>query len=118
MTVVKTQAEYDQRIQEAFLVEDNDQAFDQIKETIRSGRNSGLVCEARIVMLTKPGCMPCAEEKELKKDDLASGIIQEIDINSPEGQLLAALNGIEATPAVLVLDCENRVIESASLENV
>ena len=78
MTTIKTQAEYDQAIQDAFLVEDNDQAFNQIKQTIRDGKGNGLSCEARIVMLTKPGCVPCDEEKALKQEDLAAGIVQEI----------------------------------------
>ena len=97
-------------VQKCYSIEDDQAAFDCIKEVIASTPG---ICAPRLVLLTQPGCEGCEEEKAIRKEDLGAGRIQEVDFHSERGRRIARENGIDSTPALLVLDCEDRLIDEA-----
>lgn len=44
--------------------------------------------------------------------DIATDIVQEVDIHSQRGQEIMQKNDIQATPALLLLDCTDTVIDA------
>jgi hypothetical protein len=64
----------------------------------------------RLVLFTQDDCIPCAEDREKYAVLLANGQITEVDANSPEGKAIMDQNNLEATPSLVLLDCENKLI--------
>jgi len=95
------------KIDNCFAIEDNKDALTCLKEVISTAEGP---CRPKLVLLTQQRCIPCAEERELHKEDIAKGIIQELSIKSPEGLEVATKNEIESIPALLLLDCKDNLI--------
>lgn len=68
-------------------------------------------CKPSLVLLGQGNCIPCNEEYDIHAEAIAAGIIEIVDIQSERGARIAERNGIEDVPAVLLLDCEDTVIE-------
>jgi len=68
------------------------------------------LCKPRLVLLTSPDCQPCDNARNEYFAELGAGEIKEIDITSTEGQLIASNNSLRATPSLLLLDCENKLL--------
>jgi len=97
-------------IQDCFKIEDDDKAFACLVQTVARPKVPG-VCAPQIVLLTQEGCEVCKEEKEAHRDEMSKGLIKEIDLQSQRGQQIAQANGIDWTPALLILDCNDHVIQ-------
>ena len=106
-----SELEVQAEVQTCYNHEDDELALSCIKELAAELRGQADVCAPRVVMLTRDGCAPCAEEKRLRQDDIASGAIEVVEITTPRGAAIAQKNEIDWTPAVLVLDCHEAVIE-------
>ena len=107
-----------QEIKGCLLMENDDEALPCLEELIRNWPAEDS-CKPSMVLLTRDGCVPCEEEHQHHAAAIEAGIIEVVDINSPRGADIAEKNGIEWTPAVLIVDCENKVIgeESAPEES-
>ncbi|KKN48227.1 hypothetical protein LCGC14_0654890 [marine sediment metagenome] len=96
-----------EKFDECYSIEDNQKALACLKEMVKHSSGS---CRPKLVLLTQKNCVPCSEEKTLRKPDIASGVIQEVNIDSSEGLEIIAKNGIDNVPALLFLDCNNNLI--------
>jgi hypothetical protein len=90
-----------------FNIEDNKVAFACLKELVSQDDSE---CKPKFVLFTQESCTPCAEEKEAHKEDIEKGLITVMDVDTPEGCEVAAKNEIEYFPALVLLDCENKLI--------
>lgn len=90
-----------------YAIEDDRAALECLKELVRTAEGP---CAPKLVLLTQVGCVPCEEESALRKDDIASGLIQELSVDTEEGLKVAATNDIEYFPALVLLDCNNKLI--------
>ena len=45
-----------------------------------------------------------------RRKAIDEGLIQVIDIDSPEGLAIAAKNEIDAVPSLVLLDCKDKII--------
>ena len=97
-----------QRIRECYALEDNKAALDCLKQAVREDDGS---CRSRLVLFTQTNCPGCKEEIKRHKGDIKQGLIEEINIDSPEGLEIAKQNGIDFVPALVVLDCHGNMIE-------
>ena len=95
---------------QACLVMDDPQALNCIEELIKNWPAEE-ACKPSLVLLTQGNCVPCEEEHEVHAAAIAAGIIEVVDIDSPRGADIAKRNNIEQTPAVLLLDCTDMIIE-------
>ena len=95
------------KIKACYDIEDNKSAFSCVKQEVKV---SDAPCRARIVLLVQENCTGCKQEKDNLKEDISSGLITSIDINTEEGIRIARDNDIDAVPAILVLDCHDRMI--------
>lgn len=91
-------------------IEDNEEAFACLKRLIQEWPSED-TCKPSLVLLVQEGCDPCDEEQSQHAEAIEAGIVQVVDFNSPRGIEIAEKNGIEAVPAVLVLDCYDMAIE-------
>ena len=89
--------------------EDDDKAFECIKGVVKNPDPGS--CAPRLVLLVREGCDGCRQEKEHYKDEIASGLVTTVDIFSEKGKEIARRNEIDAVPALLVLDCQDKAIE-------
>lgn len=110
----RSQQEVNSAVQKCLANPDDQEAFECAVQV--SEQTPQELCGPRFVMLTQKGCSVCDEERGIKKDLIESGMIEEIDIYSKRGRAIAELNDIDATPAVLLLDCNNRLIDYAEPE--
>lgn len=99
----------EEKIKACYVIENDDKALSCIKDVVTAGKVEG-GCQPRIVMLFKDGCPSCDLTKQKYKKELESGVIVPISIFSEEGLQIAKDNDIDGVPAVLVVDCKNRVI--------
>lgn len=106
-----TQEEIDTKVQGCYAIEDNGQAMDCLTKLIKDVAEMPGVCAPRFALFTHEGCPFCAEEKETHKNHLASGAMQEVNMDSPEGAKVAEELGVEYAPAIVLLDCQNRAID-------
>ena len=67
-------------------------------------------CKPRLVLFTRDNCSPCQEDREKYAILLANGQITEMNSNSPEAKAIMDQNNLEATPSLVLLDCENKLI--------
>ena len=96
-----------QKIINCYEIEDNQQALACLKEETQKPT----ACRARLVLFTEGNCSSCKTERKKYQDDISSGSIEEISIDSPEGIKIADKNGITFVPALVVLDCHDNIIE-------
>lgn len=94
-------------IKGCYALEDNKAALDCLKKATQEPGP----CRSRLVLFTQTNCPGCKEEIRRHKTDIKQGLIEEINIDSPEGLEIAKQNGIDFVPALVVLDCNNTIIE-------
>lgn len=94
-------------IDKCYAIEDNTEAFKCLKEATQQPA----ACRVRLVLFTQNGCGGCKEERARHKEEIARGEIEEINISSPEGRLIALKNQVDYVPALVVLDCHDKIIE-------
>ncbi len=95
------------KIDGCFSIENNKNALACLKELVSTAKGD---CRPKLVLLTQERCIPCAEERELHKEDIARGIVQELSVNTPEGLEVAVKNEIQSIPALVLLDCKDKLI--------
>ena len=96
-----------ENIDGCFAIEDNKDALACLKEVVSKAKGD---CPPKLVLLTQESCTPCEEERELHKEDIAKGVIQELSVDTEEGFEVAAKNEIDFFPALVLLDCDNKLI--------
>ena len=101
---------HERDIQDCLSIEENKAALNCLKKVVTQYSGSD-VCRPKLVLLVQDGCIPCKEEIALHKDDIAKGLVEKIDIDSPRGMAIAKKNDIYAIPSVLLLDCQDTLIE-------
>jgi hypothetical protein len=94
-------------------MEDNDQALSCLEELIKNWPEEE-ACKPSLVLLGQGNCLPCNEEYEVHEAAIKAGIIEVVDFSSPRGSEIAKRNNIEAVPALLLLDCTDKLIEEKS----
>lgn len=72
-------------------------------------------CPNHLIMLTQPGCVYCDRARHRYDGLFKEGLIQEVDLHSERGKLLAVQAGIDFTPGLVVVGCDDRL--RASLDN-
>ena len=87
---------------------DPESAIECAKKII--AREKGASCKPRLVLLTQEDCDVCASEKALRQKDIDAGLIHEINVMSKEGKEIVEKNDLDGVPAMLVVDCHNRMI--------
>lgn len=97
---------------QACLLMDDPQALSCLEELIKNWPEDE-TCKPSLVLLGQGDCLPCSEEYELHAVAIEAGIIEVVDFDSPRGADIAKRNGIEAVPSLLLLDCNDTVIEQA-----
>ncbi len=95
--------------QDCLAIEEDKAALDCLKKVVRQYAGAD-ICRPKLVLLVQEGCIPCKEEMALHKDDIAMGIVEKIDIDSPRGREIAQGNDIYSIPSLLLLDCKNKLI--------
>ena len=95
--------------QDCLAIEDDKTALNCLKKIVAQYSGSD-VCRPKLVLLIQDGCIPCKEEIALHKNDIAKGIVEKIDIDSPRGRAIAQENDIYAIPSLLLLDCQDNLI--------
>ena len=96
--------------QDCLAIEDDKAALNCLKKVVAQYSDSN-ICKPKLVLLVQDGCIPCKEETTLHADDIARGIVEKVNIDSPRGMAIAKKNGIEFIPSVLLLDCQDTLIE-------
>lgn len=97
------------RVQVCLLMEDP-HALSCLQELIKNWPAEE-ACKPSLVLLSQGNCLPCNEEYDLHKAAIEAGIIEVVDIYSQRGADIAKRNDIDATPALLLLDCTDTIIE-------
>lgn len=95
------------KVNECYAIEDNEEALACLKKVVQEEGE----CRPRLVLFTQNKCVPCKEERARHKQDISEGIIEEINIDTPIGATLAEKNGIDMIPSLVVLDCNDKIIE-------
>ena len=90
-------------------MEENKGALACLKKVVKQYAGDD-TCRPKLVLLVQEGCIPCKEEAALHKDDIAMGIVEKIDVDSPRGMAIALDNDIYSIPSLLLLDCRNKLI--------
>lgn len=107
------QAELEAALQSCLTLPDGEDALECAKFTLKDAPD-GLRCKPHFWLLTQKGCPFCEEERVNRADDLKSGAITEVDVHTPEGRELAEKNNIDFTPALILVDCDGKMIEKTS----
>ena len=94
------------KINECYAIEDNEEALACLKKVVQEEGE----CRPRLVLFTQDKCLPCKQERARHKQDISEGIIEEINIDTPVGATLAAINAIDMIPSLVVLDCNDHII--------
>lgn len=95
------------KINDCYAIEDNDEALACLKRVVQEESE----CRPRLILFTQNKCLPCKQERTKYSQDIAQGIIEEINVDSPVGVALAQKNGIDFIPSLVVLDCHDNIIE-------
>ena len=95
--------------QDCLAIEEDKIALNCLKEVVAKYSGND-VCRPKLVLLVQGGCVPCKEETTLHADDIAKGIIQKINVDSPEGLAIARKNDIDLIPSLILLDCHDNLI--------
>lgn len=93
-----------------YKIDDDDEAFQCIKELVAAGKDKEDGCRPRILLFSQPNCVPCAEERAHFKEDIAAGIVEVVDIETPEGLVLAKKADCLSVPMVAIVDCGGDLI--------
>ncbi len=109
MLTISTQEELDGLVNGCFALEDNGAALGCLMDVAGAPKPPEL-CSPRLVLLTQEGCEGCVEAKEQHRENLRAGLIKEVDFHSEEGRRIAAQAKVDFTPALLVLDCQDRLL--------
>ena len=96
------------KVQECYAIEDNSEALNCLKKVVKEATGE---CKPRLVLFTQDGCPHCEDEKKLRKNDIAQGVIQVMNLDSLEGLAIARKNDIDFVPALVLLDCQDNIIE-------
>jgi len=100
---------HEKATQDCLAMEENKAALNCLKKVVAQYSGSD-VCRPKLVLLVQKGCVPCKEETDLHADDIAKGIIQRIQVDSPEGMAIVNKNDIEYIPSLILLDCHDNLI--------
>lgn len=92
-------------------IENDKKAFTCLKKVVAQAAESKDPRRLKLVLLVSEGCTPCEEEAAVHKKDIDKGIIQIVDFASDEGLEIAEKNDLEFTPALILLDADNKLIE-------
>ena len=95
------------RVDECYALKDNKSALDCLKRVVQEPS----ACQSRLVLFTQTNCPGCKSELKRHKQDVSEGLIEEVNIDSPEGLAIAKKNNIDFVPALVVLDCHDNLIE-------
>jgi hypothetical protein len=105
------QKNIDAKIQACLAMKDNAGAMSCLKDTIEEAQTMPKVCPPKLVLFTQPECDFCDNERKHLQDDIDKGLVEEISVDTPEGEVIAKRNEIEVTPSVVLMNCRNKVIE-------
>ena len=86
---------------------DKDEALSCLKSRIKDDSGS---CKARFVFLESSNCDSCKKARNEIKRDIKNEVITVCDIDSEEGKDIMRRNSLSYVPALLLLDCHNRII--------
>ncbi len=95
------------KVDDCFAIEDNKTALECMKELVSTAEGD---CRPKLVLLTQENCTPCEEEKAFRQKDIDKGIIMELSVDTPAGFEVAAKNEIDYFPALVLLDCDGKLI--------
>lgn len=86
---------------------DGKEALECIKGFVQTASGP---CRPKLVLLTQENCIPCSKEKATHKKAIDEGLIQVLDVSTPEGAAIVSKNKVEFLPSLLLLDCEDKII--------
>lgn len=66
-------------------------------------------CQTHLVFLNQKGCPYCAQAEAQSRALIDEGKIEPVDIHSERGRKLAKESGIDFTPGLLVVGCDDKV---------
>jgi len=95
--------------QDCLAIEEDKAALDCLKKVI-SKYSGSEICRPKLVLLVQDNCVPCKEETARYASDIANGIIQKVNIKSPEGKTIIQKNGLNYVPDLVLLDCNDDII--------
>lgn len=95
------------KIDACYAIENDTEALECLKGIIRTAEGE---CRPKLVLLTQEYCIPCKEEKARHKEALEEGVIQELSVHTEKGKDVASKNEIELIPALILLDCKDKII--------
>ena len=98
------------RVDECYATPNDKEALECVKDFVRKAQYWVPSCRPKLILLTQERCVPCNEEKATHKKAIDEGLIQVLDIDTPEGRVIATKNEVELLPALLLLDCQDMVI--------
>ena len=98
-----------EQLKQCLTIGDSTKALNCLKKAVQEAQGT---CKPRLVLVTTTefSCDSCDQVKAQFSKDIRAGIIQEIDMQSAEGQRIANNNDLDAVPALLLLDCNDKVI--------
>lgn len=94
-----------------FAFDDNDQAFKCLQDVIVKAQQKQGDCNPKFVLLTQENCSYCTEEKTARQTEINTGLVEVVNIHSQRGTEIAKRNGIDFVPALLLVDCQDNIIE-------
>ena len=95
------------KIDQCYSIKDDTQAFNCLRKVTQEPAS----CKPRLVLFTRDGCSGCKQERKRHKADIDAGIIEEINMTSPEGRAIANKIRLDMVPVLVVLDCHDNLIE-------
>ena len=106
--------QHEKETQECLGIEDSKSALSCLKKVVESYSESD-VCRPRLILLVQESCDSCKQEAKVQANDIAKGIVEKVYFESPLGREIADKNDIDATPALVVVDCNNKIIEPVNV---
>jgi len=96
-------------IKDCLRLPEDKEAFACMKKVLKSPQGS---CPSRLVLLLEhDGCEPCEQALTQYAEDIKEEAVQVVSIASEEGRDIIRQNNIEYAPALIVLDCQNKIID-------
>lgn len=102
---------HEQEIQTCLAINDNGEAWSCLKNAVSKYADDDSICRPKLVLLVQKGCAVCKQEAAVHAADINNGIIKKVESTSPEGQAIMRNNDIDLVPAILLLDCNNQIID-------
>ena len=103
------QTTQEQDTQKCLAKKDKGVALDCLKKVIAHYKDDE-GCNPKLVLLTQDSCVPCEEAATEFGSDIATGIIEEINCDSPEGMEIVEKNELDGVPVLVLLDCYGKII--------